>query len=152
MIVSLTEKAEAIEQAEEFKHFGMDLEFLLQRNPDWCGVMKRILFTVVQRDYPFYSRLKDAGEGIREVGERGGRIMCGLVSGRNDRANAAGSSRPVRFLKSRRSLVACSREGMTGGGVAVRQQPLLSGRKIEVLISERFPGLSGILIWCNVLT
>lgn len=66
MMVSLTEEAEAIgwyeqrisvekdeaakaimanAQKEEFKHFGMDLEFLLRRKPDWCRVMKRILFT-----------------------------------------------------------------------------------------------------------
>jgi uncharacterized protein len=66
MIASLTEEAEAIgwyaqrialerdEQAraimtnaqeEEFKHFGMDLEFLLRRMPTWRAALEQILFT-----------------------------------------------------------------------------------------------------------
>ena len=66
MIASLTEEAEAIgwyeqrvaleqdEQAraimqnaqeEEFKHFGMDLEFLLRRMPKWRAALQEILFT-----------------------------------------------------------------------------------------------------------
>jgi hypothetical protein len=65
MITSLTEEAEAISwyeqrialekdkvaraimrnaQKEEFKHFGMDLEFLLRRMPLWRKVLKDILF------------------------------------------------------------------------------------------------------------
>ena len=31
-------------QHEEFKHFGMDLEFLLRRMPVWRETMERILF------------------------------------------------------------------------------------------------------------
>jgi uncharacterized protein len=31
-------------QAEEFKHFGMDLEFLVRRKPEWHQVLQRILF------------------------------------------------------------------------------------------------------------
>jgi len=31
-------------QHEEFKHFGMDLEFLLRRTPKWREVVKEILF------------------------------------------------------------------------------------------------------------
>jgi hypothetical protein len=66
MITSLTEEAEAIgwyeqrialepdpqakaimanAQGEEFKHFGMDLEFLLRRTPNWRIALKTILFT-----------------------------------------------------------------------------------------------------------
>ena len=66
MIASLTEEAEAIgwyqqrlaletddaakaimadAQGEEFKHFGMDLEFLLRRTPKWRAALKAILFT-----------------------------------------------------------------------------------------------------------
>jgi len=66
MITSLTEEAEAISwyeqriavekdksaqaimenaQKEEFKHFGMDLEFLLRKKPVWRDTLKRILFT-----------------------------------------------------------------------------------------------------------
>ena len=32
-------------QKEEFKHFGMDLEFLLRQKPEWRKELKRILFT-----------------------------------------------------------------------------------------------------------
>ncbi len=66
MIVSLQEEAEAIgwydqrislepdkqakaimqnAQQEEFKHFAMDLEFLLRRTPKWQAAMKEVLFT-----------------------------------------------------------------------------------------------------------
>ena len=65
MIVALTEEAEAINwyeqrisvekdktakaimedaQGEEFKHFGMDLEFLLRQKPKWRETLQRILF------------------------------------------------------------------------------------------------------------
>ncbi len=66
MIVSLTEEADAINwyeqrisvekdkqaksimanaQEEEFKHFGMDLEFLLRKKPVWRKILRDILFT-----------------------------------------------------------------------------------------------------------
>ena len=66
MIASLTEEAEAIgwyeqrlalepdpqakaimanAQKEEFKHFGMDLEFLLRQTPNWRIALQKILFT-----------------------------------------------------------------------------------------------------------
>lgn len=66
MIASLIEEAEAIgwyeqrmaveknrtakaimrnAQKEEFKHFGMDLEFLLRATPEWRMILKGILFT-----------------------------------------------------------------------------------------------------------
>jgi hypothetical protein len=66
MIASLTEEAEAIgwyeqrialeqderakaimanAQEEEFKHFGMDLEFLLRRTPTWRAALEQILFS-----------------------------------------------------------------------------------------------------------
>ena len=65
MIVSMIEEADAINwyqqrisveknreakavmrnaQHEEFKHFGMDLEFLLRQNSEWREVMQGILF------------------------------------------------------------------------------------------------------------
>ena len=65
LFASLTEEAEAIgwydqrisvepdpearaimlnAQAEEFKHFGMDLEFLLRRMPKWREALQAILF------------------------------------------------------------------------------------------------------------
>ena len=66
MIASLTDEAEAIgwygqrialepdaearaimenAQQEEFKHFGMDLEFLLRRTPKWRAALEQVLFT-----------------------------------------------------------------------------------------------------------
>ncbi len=65
MIASLTEEAEAIgwyeqrralepdadaraimenAQAEEFKHFAMDLEFLIRRTPRWKAALQAVLF------------------------------------------------------------------------------------------------------------
>ncbi len=66
MITSLVEEAEAIgwyeqriavekdkvakkimenAQQEEMKHFGMDLEFLLRKKPEWATILKAVLFT-----------------------------------------------------------------------------------------------------------
>src|ERR1700751_1910473 len=66
MITAMTEEAEAIgwyqqrmelepdpeakaimgnAQGEEFKHFGMDLEFLLRRTPKWRIALEAILFS-----------------------------------------------------------------------------------------------------------
>jgi uncharacterized protein len=66
MITSLIEEAEAINwytqrisvekdraaraimrnaRKEEFKHFGMDLEFLLRKDSEWRETLKEILFT-----------------------------------------------------------------------------------------------------------
>ncbi len=65
MIISMMEEAEAIDwyeqrmsveknaeakaimqdaQEEEFKHFGMDLEFLLRQKPKWRAALQSILF------------------------------------------------------------------------------------------------------------
>ncbi len=65
MIMSMIEEADAIDwyeqrmsvekdaearaimanaQEEEFKHFGMDLEFLLRRKPTWRATLRGILF------------------------------------------------------------------------------------------------------------
>jgi hypothetical protein len=78
MLASLTEEAEAINwyeqrisveknadakaimknaQHEEFKHFGMDLEFLLRKMPEWRTCLKEILFTSGD-----IVKLGDAGE------------------------------------------------------------------------------------------
>ena len=66
MITSLCEEAEAIgwyeqrialekdedakaimqnAQQEEMKHFGMDLEFLLRKTPEWKTILQSVLFT-----------------------------------------------------------------------------------------------------------
>ncbi len=78
MITSLIEEAEAISwyeqrmsfekdkdakaimenaQEEEFKHFGMNLEFLLRKKADWRTELQGILF-----------RHREAGRGRREEG------------------------------------------------------------------------------------
>jgi len=47
MSVEKNEDAKAImenAQGEEFKHFGMDLEFLLRQKPKWATILKGILF------------------------------------------------------------------------------------------------------------
>src|SRR5258707_5905454 len=55
MAVETDKQAKAImanAQKEEFKHFGMDLEFLLRKKEDWRAEMEEILFTtrdIVQR-------------------------------------------------------------------------------------------------------
>ena len=48
MALELDPQANAImanAQGEEFKHFGMDLEFLLRRTPKWRVALQTILFT-----------------------------------------------------------------------------------------------------------
>jgi len=50
MAVEKDKQAKAImknAQKEEFKHFGMDLEFLLRQKPEWREILKGILFTEV---------------------------------------------------------------------------------------------------------
>ncbi len=48
LAVEPDEEAKAImknAQEEEFKHFAMDLEFLLRRTPNWREIARGILFT-----------------------------------------------------------------------------------------------------------
>ena len=87
MIASLTEEAEAIgwyqqrislepdadaraimenAQQEEFKHFGMDLEFLIRQSPKWRIALERILF-------------KPRRHRRARRGGRGGRRRCELI-------------------------------------------------------------------------
>ncbi len=84
MISSLIEEAEAIgwyaqrialepddearaimenAQMEEFKHFGMDLEFLLRRTPLWREELERILFSE--------GDIVEAGEAAEEEADEG---------------------------------------------------------------------------------
>jgi hypothetical protein len=47
MAVEADEEAKQVmthTQKEEFIHFGMDLEFLLRRNPTWRKILRNILF------------------------------------------------------------------------------------------------------------
>ena len=89
MIASLTEEAEAIgwyeqriaveqdpealavmrnAQTEEFKHFAMDLEFLLRRTPIWRAVAQAVLFT----EEDIVEAGEDAEEGAGLGGSGGG--------------------------------------------------------------------------------
>jgi hypothetical protein len=43
--VEKSAEARAIMKNAEFKHFGMNLEFLIRRKPDWRTELKSILFT-----------------------------------------------------------------------------------------------------------
>ena len=82
MIASLTEETEAIgwyaqrialepddearaimedAQQEEFKHFAMDLEFLLRRKPKWRAALEKVVLT--DRD------ILEAGEEAEEAAE-----------------------------------------------------------------------------------
>jgi hypothetical protein len=82
MIASLTEEAEAISwyaqrialetddearaimenaEQEEFKHFAMDLEFLLRRTPKWRAAMEKVVFTD--------GDIVDAGEEAEEAAD-----------------------------------------------------------------------------------
>ena len=89
MIVSLQEEAEAISwydqriavetddqakaimenaQQEEFKHFAMDLEFLLRRTPTWRGIAEGILF----KEGDIVEAGEEAEEGAGLGGSGGG--------------------------------------------------------------------------------
>ena len=82
MIASLTEEAEAIgwyaqrialepddearaimedAQQEEFKHFSMDLEFLIRRTPKWRAALEKVVFTG--------GDIVEAGEEAEEAAE-----------------------------------------------------------------------------------
>jgi hypothetical protein len=82
MITSLIEEAEAISwyaqrialetddqaraimqnaEQEEFKHFAMDLEYLLRRTPKWRATMEKVLFTD--------GDIVEAGEAAEEAAE-----------------------------------------------------------------------------------
>jgi hypothetical protein len=85
VIVSLTEEAEAINwyeqrlalekdpearavmansQQEEFKHFAMDLEFLLRRTPKWRVALQEVLFKP--------GDIVEHGEGAEEAEDSAG--------------------------------------------------------------------------------
>ena len=96
MIASLTEEAEAIgwyaqrlalekdadaraimenAQAEEFKHFAMDLEFLLRRTPVWRDIARGILFQE--------GDIVEAGEEAEEEAGLGGDTPVGVAGSLN---------------------------------------------------------------------
>ena len=101
MMLSLIEEAQAIDwyeqriavekdstaqaimrnaQKEEFKHFGMDLEFLLRKKPVWRTVLRDILFT----DGDIVEHGEEAEEETLEGGGGGedGSLGIGSLRGR----------------------------------------------------------------------
>jgi hypothetical protein len=94
LCASLTEEAEAIgwyaqrlaletdaeavgvmrnAQTEEFKHFAMDLEFLLRRTPEWREIAQGILFQA--------GDIVDRGEAAEEEAMEGGGADTGTLDG-----------------------------------------------------------------------
>src|SRR4051795_8804421 len=110
MITSLTEEAEAINwyaqrisiepddearaimenaQQEEFKHFAMDLEFLIRRTPKWKVALQHVLFTD--------GDIVEAGEEAEEAEEKGdgGSAHAGAWNNATSPPPAAISSSPA---------------------------------------------------------
>src|SRR5437763_16127314 len=94
LCASLTEEAEAIgwyeqriavesdrqaraimrdAKGEEFKHFAMDLEFLLRRTPLWREIAEGILFQ--EGDIVEHGE-EPAEEAVEETAGRGGPVVC----------------------------------------------------------------------------
>ena len=95
MIASLTEEAEAIgwyeqrlavepdtearaimrdAQGEEFKHFSMDLEFLLRRTPEWRQIAEGVLFQtgdIVEHGEEAEAEALEGGDAVAEDGSLG---------------------------------------------------------------------------------
>jgi uncharacterized protein len=106
LCASLTEEAEAIgwyeqriavernsdalavmrdAQGEEFKHFSMDLEFLLRRTPAWREIAEGILFTtgdIVQAGEEAEAEVLDGnGEAAGDGGNGSGSLGIGSLRG-----------------------------------------------------------------------
>ena len=105
MIASLTEEAEAIgwyeqrmsvepdaearaimanAQLEEFKHFGMDLEFLLRRTPQWRKIAEGVLFKpgdVVEHGEEAEAEALEGGGSGAQGGYEDGSLGIGSLRG-----------------------------------------------------------------------
>jgi hypothetical protein len=105
LCASLTEEAEAIgwyeqrlavetdaeakaimsdAQGEEFKHFAMDLEFLLRRSPRWRQICEGVLFKdgdIVEHGEAAEAGSADGGDGESETGAGDGAIGIGSLKG-----------------------------------------------------------------------
>ena len=71
-------------QGEEFKHFSMDLEFLLRRTPPWREVAKGILFQtgdVVERGEEAEAEAFDGGGPGAQGGYADGSLGIGSLKG-----------------------------------------------------------------------
>jgi hypothetical protein len=77
LAVETDEEAQAImrdAQGEEFKHFAMDLEFLLRRSPRWRQIAEGVLF----KDGDIVEHGEDAEA---ESGEEGGAVAVAVADG-----------------------------------------------------------------------
>jgi hypothetical protein len=107
LCASLTEEAEAIgwyeqrlavepdrearaimsdAQGEEFKHFSMDLEFLLRRNPAWREIAEGILFQpgdIVEHGEEAEAEALEAGADQPTQGDPSGSLGIGSLRGRS---------------------------------------------------------------------
>jgi hypothetical protein len=105
LCASLTEEAEAIgwyaqrldveedadaqaimrdAQGEEFKHFAMDLEFLLRRSPRWREICEGVLFQdgdIVEHGEAAEAGSADGGSGEEGSGAAAGSLEIGGLKG-----------------------------------------------------------------------
>jgi uncharacterized protein len=105
LCASLTEEAEAIgwyeqrlavetdaeakaimrdAQGEEFKHFAMDLEFLLRRSPRWRQICEGVLFQdgdIVEHGEAAEAGSADGGDDDGEAGGADGALGIGSLKG-----------------------------------------------------------------------
>jgi hypothetical protein len=106
MCASLTEEAEAIgwyeqriaiepdpearaimrdAQGEEFKHFAMDLEYLLRRTPAWREIAEGVLFQagdIVEHGEEAEEQALDPGADQPTAGDPSGSLGIGSLKGR----------------------------------------------------------------------
>ena len=72
-------------QGEEFKHFSMDLEYLLRRTPSWRGVAQGILFQsgdIVEHGEAAEAEALEGGGAGAEGPFEGGSLGIGSLKGR----------------------------------------------------------------------
>ncbi|HUC00324.1 MAG TPA: hypothetical protein VMS11_10900 [Solirubrobacterales bacterium] len=75
-------------QGEEFKHFSMDLEFLLRRTPRWRAIAKGVLFQdgdIVEHGEAAEAASEEGGDGDVEgsAGPGDGSLGIGSLKGEN---------------------------------------------------------------------
>jgi uncharacterized protein len=71
-------------QGEEFKHFAMDLEFLLRRTPRWREIAEGVLFQdgdIVSRGEAAEAESGDTGDGDHDDGPGDGSLGIGGLKG-----------------------------------------------------------------------
>jgi hypothetical protein len=71
-------------QGEEFKHFAMNLEFLLRRTPRWRAICEGVLFKdgdIVEHGEAAEAASEDGGGGGTESGDDGTSLGIGGMKG-----------------------------------------------------------------------